>query len=254
MNKISRLGTYVLGAALGSGCVSTFNQTDLYDMIASDKKIDASDYRAFVSAEKALTERITSLEGEDKTRSEAMLADVRKVINKYENQANVSAKIKLQPVFDVIFPNAEERNLNGDKDSGAYLELTLDDLAKKVGNLTDALNILRKATPTWESTYGKRSNAERMIYRTSVENLRKWFGGYSLFGDPVVEIMTNLSPDNKYSVVPGTAGVRAIVNYGVDVTDADLESLTNLKPVEPAQPAEEQPENKEEQPAKKKGN
>lgn len=249
MNKISRLGAYVLGAALGSGCVSTFNQSDLYDMIASDKKIDASDYRAFVSAERTLTERIKTLEGEERARSQAVLEDVQKVISKYENKANANAKIKIQPVFD-FFANGEIMNLNGTKDSGDYLELTLEDLANKIG-ATNALNIIRfKTAPTWESTYGKKGNAERLIYRVPLNTLISLFGS-----DPkIADDMSVIDHDSGCFVLKATTGIRAIVNYGVDVTDADLESLANLKPVEPAEPVEEQTEKKDEQPAKKKSN
>ncbi len=243
MNKRSLIA-YALGGALGAGCTTTYTQSDLYDLIASDRKIDASDYRTFLNAEQSLVQRIASQEGEEKTRSEAILADVRKIITKYQDMSNKDARIKLQPVFDFYMPSGEERNLNGNEDSDSYLELTLDELTKKIGDARVVFDILSKATPTWESTQGKKSNAKRMVYRTSVDNLRKWFGAYAIHGDSVVEIMTNVSPDNRFTVVPGTAGVRAIVNYGVDVTDADLESLKNLRPAEPVE--EEQPEEKPE--------
>lgn len=236
MNKISRLGAYVLGAAIGSGCTTTINQSDLYNMLAEDNKIDNSDYRAFCRAEETLKERVASASGEEKTEAEALLGDVRKILNKYENQANANARVRAQPVFDFFAPNGELMNLNGTSDSGAYVEFTLEGLARAVGNPVVALDILRKATPTWESTHGKRSNAERIIYRTSVENLNGWFGSDAR----VAELLSVAKAGSGYTVLPGTAGVRAIVNYGVDVTAADLEALTNLRPAEPAESAEEE--------------
>ncbi len=227
MNKT--LYSLILGASALAGCTTTeYTQKDLAGML-SDNQVSYSDFLALNAKHASLKAKIDSLEGEERTNTEAFVTDLGNVIAHYK----ANAKFKALPVADILSIAGVE-NLNGTKYfPKSVIEISYADLVRSLKQ-EKADSLVQKMRGSWSSTKGSEAVA---LGRYEPVSYKEWV---DLFGqNPAVAELLASQDRFVEAIKSNTTAVGLIEDTGVIISNVpeSLKIQTEETPTE--QPAEE---------------
>lgn len=227
MNKT--LYSLILGASALAGCTTTeYTQKDLAGML-SDNQVSYSDFLALNAKHANLKAKIDSLEGEERTNTEAFVTDLGNVIAHYK----ASAKFKALPVADIISIAGTE-NLNGTKFfPESVIEINYSTLVNYLGQPV-ADSLVQKMRGSWSSTKGSEAVALGRYERIGYNDWVRLFG-------QTPKVSELLASQERFfeGIKSNTTAVGLIEDTGVVIANIPESLKVKAEETPTEQPAEE---------------